>query len=354
MKKKIISGVILGVVVLGIAGGSWKVYHRYEPVEETMTVELGENLKTDPAVYINANKKALKATKVDLSKVDIMKQGKYPVTALCGDRKVEMTVEVKDTMKPEITLKKASDGFYEAVAGQQIESTAFVESVTDKAGVKMVSFDKGQADLDKANEDVLKRVGVKFDKPGTEEVTICAEDMNGNVAKQKVQIKIVEDYLAHAGGFEDMLVEQGQIIDWMSGITKDEKIAEIKADASSVDMNTAGEYTLKYIIKGDDGKTTIEKMVKVTVVTPIQAQTMADGGSKVHTSSGTKQKSASESSSSRNSSGSGSSKKSGGASGSRGSGKVSDDPAGTTYQGEKTGEGVIDNFNGNTYEEGTW
>ena len=147
----------------------------------------------------------------------------------------------------------------------------------------------------------------------------------------------------------------------MNGITKDEKVLEVAPDASGVDVNTPGEYALKYIIKGDDKETTVEKTVKVTVVTPAQAQSMADAGSTVRTSQGTKSKSAPSSSGSR---GSGSGNRSSGSSSSSGSGSSGSGSSGSsnnngwtpgqTWEGNKTGEGTIDNYNGNTYEDFTW
>ena len=133
---------------------------------------------------------------------------------------------------------------------------------------------------------------------------------------------------------------------------------EVTADASKVDLNTAGEYTLTYVVKGDDKETTVAKEVKVTVVTPQKAQELADNGSSVKTTGGTKKKTT-RSSGSRSSSG-GSSKSSGGkkSSGSSSSGSSnygsSGFKPGQTWEGTTTGSGVIDNYNGNTYEDFTW
>lgn len=161
-----------------------------------------------------------------------------------------------------------------------------------------------------------------------------------------MKVKVVEDYLAHVTGMQDLTVEQGSSIDWMAGITKDEKVLEVTADASKVDLNTAGEYTLTYVVKGDDKETTVTKEVKVTVVTPQKAQELADSGSSVKTTGGTKKKTTRSSGGSSKSSGGG--KKSGG----------SKDYSQKTWQGTQTGSGYIGSGNAdtgaNTYEEGTW
>ena len=110
---------------------------------------------------------------------------------------------------------------------------------------------------------------------------------------------------------------------------------------------------MTYVVKGDDKETTVTKEVKVTVVTPQKAQELADGGSSVKTTGGTKKKTT-RSSGSRSSSG-GSSKSSGGRKNSGGSGSSSSGfKPGQTWEGTTTGSGVIDNYNGNTYEDFTW
>ena len=168
-----------------------------------------------------------------------------------------------------------------------------------------------------------------------------------------MKVKVVEDYLAHVTGMQDLTIEQGSSIDWMAGITKDEKVLEVTADASKVDLNTAGEYTLTYVVKGDDKETTVTKEVKVTVVTPQKAQELADGGSSVKQPEERRRKRQEALEADlvledllrvpvveKNSGGSGSSS--------------SGFKPGQTWEGTTTGSGVIDNYNGNTYEDFTW
>ena len=251
MKKKIVSAVIAAACMIGVSGFTWMEYDRYEPLEEVVTVELGEDISKDPSVYLHANEKALQDTEIDFSGVNLNEAGKYKVTAKSGKKTADFEIMVEDTVAPEVTLAVKE---YKTVAGKEI---------------------------------------------------------------------------------------------------------------SGVDVNTPGEYALKYIIKGDDKETTVEKTVKVTVVTPTQAQSMADAGSTVRTSQGTKSKSAPSSSGSR---GSGSGNRSSGSSSSSGSGSSGSGSSGSsnngsnnngwtpgqTWEGNKTGEGTIDNYNGNTYEDFTW
>lgn len=364
MKKKFGSACVVAVLFLGLAGFTY--YDAYAPREDRFVVELGDDLETNPQVYISANAKALKGTELDFSDVDTGKVGEYKASASYAKKTVEFTVEVKDTTAPEITLVETSDDCYKAVVGQVLKSASVIQAVEDKAGIKSVTFSEGQVEDDKSSENVADRIAMKFDTVGIQEITIEAEDINGNIAEKTIRVKVVEDYLKHVSGMEDMTVERGATIDWMKDVTKDEKVLEVKADASKVDMSKAGEYVLTYTILGDDKETTVTKDVKITVVTPVEAQELANSGGTVKTTGGTKQKKSTSgqgSSGTRGSAGksssSGSESKKSGFSGSSSSGKGNSGyKPGQSWEGNKTGEGYIGNGSqesgGNTYEEGTW
>jgi uncharacterized membrane protein YgcG len=354
MKKKIVSAVIVAACMIGVSGFTWMEYDRYEPLEEVVTVELGEDISKDPSVYLHANEKALQDTEIDFSGVNLNEAGKYKVTAKSGKKTADFEIMVEDTVAPEVTLAVKE---YKTVAGKEIKASDLIEKVEDKAGIESVAFQENQIETESDSENPLDSLSIKYEIPGEYSAVVEVTDNSGNTTKKEIKIKVVEDYLAHVTGFQDITVEQGSSVDWMNGITKDEKILEVTPDASGVDLNTPGEYTLKYVIKGDDKETTVEKSVKVTVVTPVQAQTMADAGGTVRTSQGTKSKSSYSGSGSSRSGSSSSGNKSSGSSGSgsssSGNGSNGWTP-GQTWEGNKTGEGYIDGENGNTYEEFTW
>lgn len=251
-------------------------------------------------------------------------------------------------MPPEVTL---SGNEYKGVAGKAIKAEDLISKVDDKAGIESVEFAENQIEVEAQGEDLLDAISLKYDTAGQYTAVVTVTDKSGNTTKKEIAMKIVEDYLAHVSGIQDLTVEQGATIDWLAGVTKDKKILEIKADASKVDINTAGEYTLTYIIAGDDQETTVQKEVKVTVVTPQKAQSLANSGSTVKTTGGTKKKASTSSGSSLGKKSSGSSSKGSGSKNNSGSNGYT---PGQSWEGTTTGSGTIDNYNGNTYEDFTW
>ena len=150
-------------------------------------------------------------------------------------------------------------------------------------------------------------------------------------------------------------VNQGESKDWMEYITWDEKIKSVTPDASGIDLNTPGEYTLKYNILGDDNETKVVKEVNVTVLAPLityDSSGNGSAGSGYSGAGGGTRRSGGSSGSGGSYGGSGSSN--GGSSGSGNSGSGNGMQPGQSWEGTKTDEGYIDGSNGNTYEEGTW
>lgn len=372
MRKRIVSVICVALCTIGITGVAWKEYNRYEPLQKSVKVELGDKINKKPKKYIHANKKALKATKMDFSGVDFNKAGKYSVTAKSNEKTAKFSLVVVDTVPPKVI---AATKEYRTVAGTEIKAKDLIRKVEDRAGIKSITFRDNQVQIATDSKEILDQVGIKYDVPGQYTAVAVVTDNSGNTTTKKIKIKVIEDYLKHINGFKDITLEQGQAADWMNGITKDEKIADVTVDSSGVDINTPGEYTLKYVIKGDDGETTLEKTVKVTVVIPVQTQVVADTGSGARTAQGAESKSGSSGTSGSGrtasansysnssggkkytgyqSSGNASNSSSQGSSAGSGGNTSSGWKPGQSWEGNKTGEGYIDGPNGNTYEEGTW
>ena len=376
MKKKVvISAACAVILVVGVGGYVYASNNRFELLEDTVQLEYKGTLDTSARAYVDASEHVLEQTKIDLSKVDINAVGKYPATAEYKDKELKFSVIVKDTIAPALKMKDPLKG----VAGKQIAAADLIKSMNDAAGIKSVTFEQNQQGEYVTD---LNEVSLFYDAPGTYENTLTVEDTNGNKTEKDITIKIVEDYEAHVTGIADIVVEQNSDIDWIQGITYDNRIAGVTVDATGVDLAVPGEYTLKYVITGDDQETTVEKAVKVTVVTAEDAQNRANNGETVKITGGVKEKyvpaantntgnssysgAYSDSSysgtgsggSSYGSSSSGGSYSGGGTSSSNNSSSSGNSGSGFTpgqsWDMNKTDEGYIDGPNGNWAESGTW
>lgn len=335
--KQVISCLVVFVLVSALGINVYAYENRFKVKQEEVMLEYGESLSKDCAEYIDANEETIKKAALDISELDNMKEGTYEVTASYGDKKASFQVKVKDTVNPEVTL--LNEGRYTCVAGKVLPAVQVIDKMNDKAGIQSVVFTDNQIAVETDSENILDAVGVQYDKAGTYENKVIVTDRNGNQQEKSITIEVVEDYLAHVDGFKDITVEKGASVDWMDGITKDGKITEIEVDASAVDLNTVGSYEATYKIHGDDGKTVVDKKVKVTVTAPVVTYSSQNNSS----SGGNSPSGGRSGSSSRDGySGGSSGRGSGGSSGnSSGNGSGNGHKAGDSFEGTKGSSGYI-------------
>lgn len=336
--KQVISCLVVLVLVLALGINVYAYENRFKVKREVVILEYGGNLSKDYAKYIDANEEILEKTALDVSELDNMKEGTYQVMASYQDKEASFRVKVKDTIKPEVTL--LNDGKYTCVAGKDLSAVSIVEKMEDKAGIQSVAFEGNQTEIKTDSENLLEHVGVKYEEAGIYENKVIVTDGNGNQQGKAITIEVVEDYLAHVSGFQDLTIEQGASVDWLAGIQKDEKVVKIEADASNVNTGTPGTYELVYQIYGDDGKTVVEKKVSVTVTAPAVTYNRSSGGSSGGgTSKGSRGGSPSSGSSGNSSAGSGSAYKM---------------QPGDTWTVEPDSWGWIDGPGGNWAYSGSW
>ena len=170
--KSLIIIIFILIVLFGIGLFFFLRFAKYNHkiVLKNKVVELGDKLDTDIKQYSNNTKNC----KIDLSKVDMKKVGKYKYVVTCKKKKATATIEVKDTTAPKITLKtlniKPTDKF---------EAQDFVESSSDLSNVNLKIKDK-----------ILPR----YEK-GVYIITIEASDDYNNKTEDKC-ILIVSDLIS--------------------------------------------------------------------------------------------------------------------------------------------------------------
>jgi len=174
--KKITVMILLGVLLCACGKAS-------VAVKEGIVIEYGSEIKAE---QLTKEKVTLKEVK----DYDAKKIGEQKVIAVFVNEKEkeieeEITLEVKDTKKPEIKLKKDK---VEITESDQFDPVSNIESVKDPV----------DGDIKKSEDKKLTKNGylinsdVDNKKAGSYIVTITAYDVNGNKAESSYQVTVKE------------------------------------------------------------------------------------------------------------------------------------------------------------------
>ena len=172
--KKIIGSVLLCVLLCACGKASVEV-------KEGIVIEYGAELKAED---LTDEKVTLKEVKV----FDAKKAGGQKVTVVFVNEKdkeieAEITLEVKDTKKPVIKLKKEK---VEITAGDKFDAASNIESVKDPV----------DGDIKKSEDKKLIKNGyiissdVNAKKAGSYTVKVTAYDVNGNKAESSYKVTV--------------------------------------------------------------------------------------------------------------------------------------------------------------------
>ena len=172
--KKIIGSALLCVLLCACGKASVEV-------KEGIVIEYGAELKAED---LTDEKVTLKEVKV----FDAKKNGEQKVTAIFVNEKdkeieAEITLEVKDTKKPVIKLKKEK---VEITAGDKFDAASNIESVKDPV----------DGDIKKSEDKKLTKNGylitsdVNAKKAGSYTVKVTAYDVNGNKAESSYKVTV--------------------------------------------------------------------------------------------------------------------------------------------------------------------
>lgn len=282
MKKKLL---IIGIAgTIGLAGTGIGVYaygvdNAFELKTDNVDVELGDELSQNMEDYITGGKKALAGASLDISNVDTLNVGTYQAYVAYGKKKLSFSVNVEDTIAPEVELQ--NKGEVQIVAGETLSGNDIVAKMEDLSGISNVTFSDAVT-VEKGEKDLLSALTLSYDTEGTYHNTLTVTDNNGNSTTKDITIHVVEDYAKHVSGFHDWTVEQNADIDFTQGIETDGRIASVTT--GTIDLSQTGDYTLVYRITGDDNETVVEHTVNVTVVDASTAQTMANNNETVYIS----------------------------------------------------------------------
>ena len=239
----------IGVVAIFIAVASVGAYFYYDyssRVYDKCVVELGGSVSATDFLKKESTTAEFTADTV----ISTEKAGVYKVGIQSGFYTYECTLEVDDTVAPELQVKDLTRTKEEIPT-----ATDFVESVSDLSSDVTVYF--GEA--------------ISFDNYGKIDVTIVAEDPSGNKTQANAVLNLVEEYDIEPPVIEGQLnktVYVGDGVSFKNGISVTDNVdtdIELQVDSSQVDLNTPGEYNIVYTAVDSMGNMDLAEGV-VTVI----------------------------------------------------------------------------------------
>lgn len=355
MKRKVITALIAALAISSMtACGDAK------QVSKSVTVELGKEDGVKATDVLDISKEQAKDAKVDVKKVDFLKEGTYDASVTYKD-KYSFKVKIKDTKAPEAVAK---DGI-QAEAGTAVKASDCLDKITEASGVVDVKFEtkpdtaqasteaSGSTENTESTEQTSKAGDVSFGSD--DEITytdkgdynnkIIVSDKAGNESSVEVKISVLGK--PSINGVADKTVTVGDSVDYMAGVTAvgdrgEDLTSAVQVDSSAVNTGAAGTYPVTYSVTEPNGYSN-SATCNVTVNEPAkQPEQTADnsGSSKNNSNSENSKKPSGGSGSSKKPSGgnsSGGNSGDGSASGSSGSGSGSTSaPASNPENGDNT------------------
>lgn len=234
-----------------VAGGLFFFYYhiyRVEPVFSEMVYEYGESPSRDIADYLSGTDWSVHLGELDLSGVDEGHTGTYEAVVYHGRTQYIYELTIQDTVPPEIVWRQ--DQIY-LPAGK----TCGVEAVI--AGVEDV--DPGAKAYFRQADGLTEEIC--YDVTGQYELEIVARDSAGN--ETQGQVTVIVDTPPVFAGIHNFYCVPGSEPDYLEAVTASDDLdgdltKDIAVDDSAVNLEEAGEYTLRYLAEDSYGLETVE------------------------------------------------------------------------------------------------
>lgn len=213
------------------------------------TYEYGESISTKPEDYINANESILKSVKLNLQNVST-EVGIYQVSAEYFGEVYPFEIEVVDTIKPKVQLKKVE--FYVQL-GKSIKAKDLIKEVKDNSQTTVYFYDEDTKQFSKERS---------YTTEGSYIERIVVEDEHGNQsAKLRVKIVVYKNLIApEISGIDEIAVEINSQFDPLKGVKATDDlegdITERIIVSGTVNTKIAGEYVIEYSVKDSAGNIT--------------------------------------------------------------------------------------------------
>lgn len=243
---------IVALLVVTIGVGAYFYYDYSHRVYSNCIVELGGTVSA--ADFLKNPKYDAEFTKGTVISTDT--PGKYNVGIKSGRYTYDCTLQVKDTVAPNLQVKDLTRTKEEAPSPSE-----FVESVSDLSGSVTIYY--GSA--------------ISFDSYGDIPVTIVAEDNSGNKAEADTVLHLASEYdivPPVIQGQLDKTIYVGDSLSFKSGISVSDNVdtgLEVQVDSSKVDINTPGQYNVVYTAEDSMGNMDLQEGT-ITVIEKVYTE----------------------------------------------------------------------------------
>lgn len=208
-------------------------------VKGSIQVEAGTVIDLKPEDFVdNSNIKVRILS--DLSVLDISSPRVHSIEIEVDGRILNSNIEVVDTTPPVVIAKNVK-----AWKGDTVMASDFVDRISDISSVNL-SFSQSP----------------DFEKSGSQEVVVIAEDEYGNRTQITSTLTITADTEPPVFyGIKDKIVYEGDAVSYKKGVSvKDNRDTDVsfQVDSSKVNLGKEGTYTVYYTAKDAAGNKTTE------------------------------------------------------------------------------------------------
>lgn len=267
-KKKSLWGILLcaGALFAVVGTGAFFFYqtvYRVEPVFNSVTYELGDRISRDLGDYLSGTEWSVRLGELDISQVDRGHTGTYQAIVSHGREEFVFEIIIEDTVPPDIETK--GNTIYLAV-GRDYRAEELIRGASDLSGQVTLGF---------LEPDGLSET-VKFDRTGSFECVVTAEDLSGNRAS--VSIPVIVDTPPRITGVQDIYIALGSQVDFLELVAayddRDGNLTDrLTVEDSQVELTREGTYRLAYRVEDDFGLDSVS-YADVTVTTAEELQKM--------------------------------------------------------------------------------
>lgn len=232
---------IITLIILSIHPTNQIVLYNYHPIIEISN-------KFDPKANVQkVIGGSIKDVNVDTSKINFSKPGKYPITYSYNNIKTTITIELKDTIKPDLEIQE----------------------LTIDLGMKVEARDLIKTSYDSSRTEVKFKHNYQFNEVGDQNVEIIICRGNNCITKQSVVHILPKDTTPpEIIGIRNLSVLKDSDIDLLSSVSvKDNQDDNpiLTIDSSNLDISKVGDYQITYHAK-DRSLNTVKETCIVSVV----------------------------------------------------------------------------------------